>query len=244
MFFNTIRISAILLIGISSFSSYALSNIDKQMFYYDVGLGGGFTQSGNVQTLTLLPPFQNAYHPCSKDNGLFLGELFIGMHQAFFYDTDMIVGLSLAMTNTFKEQGIVEQSLVAGFDNLEYSFKINHAQIAFQSRLFTTIAGYFEPYFIWSVGAARNKATDYNETPRLFPAVAPTPFTDNTVTSFTYRLGIGLQIPLYRRFLTSIAYTFSDLGQVKLGESPAQATQETLYFPHLYAHLISLHISY
>lgn len=212
--------------------------------FYDVGLGGGIADMGNVQTLTLLPPFQNAYHPSSSHEGLFLGELFIGIQQPYHYDTTLLMGLSLAMTNNFETQGIVDQSLVAGFDNLDYSFKVNHAQIAFQSRILTTLRHNIQPYFIWSVGAARNKATDYHETPRLFPAVASTPFTDKTVSSFTYRVGIGFQLPVYHSILSSIAYTFSDLGQVELGVSPAQATQETLHFPHLYAQLFTLHISY
>jgi opacity protein-like surface antigen len=209
-------------------------------------IGPDFVKAGREQTLSLLPPFENHY---TNDNTyqtvLDVGG-FLGFEYAFSNQFSTQLGVSGYYDSNLNTKGNVWQFALPIFDNLTYKFKIQHARVMVGGKVLSALSSFtsLHPYFSWEVGAAFNRALNYEETP-IVPTVLPTtPFADHTQTSFAYGVGVGLDYNVSKQIRVGVGYQFADFGSVSLGPTPAALTNQSLSIPHLYTNQLRFQLTY
>ena len=70
-------------------------------------------------------------------------------------------------------------------------------------------------------------------------------YSDNTESSFTYSLGLGVDMDITEHLRLGVGYRFADLGKVRLGDAEINTTEVagTLSQDHLYANEILVQLS-
>jgi opacity protein-like surface antigen len=208
--------------------------------------GADFVQAGEDQTLTLLPPYQNHYTNNSSTATVADGGVFLGVERVLTDYLSVQLGVAGYIDEKFSSQGDVWQFASPLFDTLSYSYNINHSRVMFSSKLLTIIPRYqaIHPYVSLELGAAYNRASDYQETPLIPLAVPMAPFENHTQSSFAWALGIGVDYNLNQHIRMGVGYQFADLGEVSLGTTPAASTTETLGISHLYTNQLRFQFTF
>ena len=100
----------------------------------------------------------------------------------------------------------------------------------------------WQPFALVGVGSSWNRLYSYSETPTIpndSAASSPYPFSNNTMSSFAYELGVGVQRQLFMKpssalqYFLSLEYRYINNGKGELGPSAAQTTTDRLQVSHL-----------
>ncbi|MFJ1268676.1 outer membrane protein [Legionella lytica] len=202
-----------------------------------------FTRTGRSQTLSLLPPFNNHYTNTSTDtNSADLG-FGIGIEGRALPFLSWQAGVSGYWNTPLSREGDVWQFALPEFNNFHYHYKIQSSRVMAIAKLLTNYHECFHPYLSGELGAAFNRSRSYYEKPLIEEAVAMPPFSDHTQSSFAWGVGAGIDVDVWTHLRVGIGYQFADLGQAKLGLSPAEATKETLSNPNLYTHQLRFQLT-
>lgn len=208
-------------------------------------VGPDFTNAGQAQTLTLLPPYQNHY--TAEDTGKAVADtgLFLGVERMFSNRLFAQLGVSGYVDSDFTPKGHVWQFNSPLFDNLTYLYHIHHTRVMVEGKLLTNYPSHPDilPYFSWQLGVAFNQTSGYQETP-LIPDVPPTaPFAGSNQSAFAYGVGLGIDYNLNQHVRLGLGYQFADLGSASLGVTAAEAIASTLVVPHLYTNQLRFQLT-
>ncbi len=223
-----------------------LIDLPKYRALATVTIGPDFVQSGQSQTLTLLPPFQNHYTNASKTQAVFDGGIFLGVERTLSEKFSAQLGVSGYIDTVITPQGDVWQFGLPQFNNFSYSYQVRHKRVMATGKLLGT---QFQiksiiPYVSVELGAAFNRSSAYQET-ALVPGVIPMlPFSSNNQTSFSWGVGLGYDYSLNCHTRIGIGYQFSDLGSASLGPTVDSTTTNTLVLSHLYTNQLRFQLTY
>ncbi len=200
-----------------------------------LSIGPVWENAGHHQSFYLTPTIEKAYAPSESAHALVDGELFLGWQHTVREDLHAQLGLAVATTGNADLSGDIWDDASSAYNNYRYAYQVQHTHIAVKGKLLRDTPFYaLRPYLSGSLGLGFNRAHDFSNTPTLFQAVTTPNFADNTSTSFTYTLGIGVQRALKEHWQAGVGYEFSDWGSSHLGRSPGQTLNKGLSLNHLY----------
>jgi opacity protein-like surface antigen len=154
-------------------------------------------------------------------------------------------GAAYYNTNPFHVQGIVTAVGDPAAAELNFEYTVRNQRAMWENKLFAKLNDRFSIYFLGGIGAAFNKASDFEETVRDPRDDVDAYFENNTKTSFSYSAGLGLEIVLWENLRSSLGYQFSDLGKIELGDlDTSDSTNETLTSPNTQTHEFIFGLSY
>lgn len=146
-------------------------------------------------------------------------------------------GLDFTQTASFSAQGSFLQGAdVQSADTYSYQYDMLSRQLLLDGKLFYILKKRFRPYILIGAGSSFNSA--YHYTTNVPPFLTFTRiYSNNTTTSFSYAVGIGIDATVTERVRMGIGYRFTDLGKVTLGNAVIDTTSVpgTLSQSHWYA---------
>lgn len=154
------------------------------------------------------------------------------------------MGAGYYISGDFNQKGKVYQYSNPDFYNLNYDYKIQIQQLMCEGKFLTTFNTIYHPYLSGGIGASFNRSHKYHETPIHSYAVADYPFASLTQSNFAYSAGVGLDIEISSKWRVGGGYEYSNLGTVKLGNSPAQITSEHVSSGIINASKVLIQVSY
>ncbi len=214
-----------------------------------IGLSAGptWTSGNEKQTFHLEPDLVKTYTADSNNHTFPSAEIFIGWQTPVYLIQQPLlsqIGISIAGADHANLNGDIWEDADPTFDNYDYTYKVNHAHVAMKGRLIGHCNRLVEPYISASIGLGINRAYDFAITPKI-PEEVPAPFfQSNTTTTFSYALGIGIQISFTPQLQAAIGYEFADWGKTQLSRAPGQTLNQGLTLNHLYAHQLQLSLFY
>jgi len=135
--------------------------------------------------------------------------------------------------------------------NYQYRYRLQAQQLLAVVRLFTTTHKIYHPFLFAGIGAAFNRASEYDATTTQTDCINLTPtFDSNTQTSFSYALGVGVDTDMNNNIRIGLGYQFADLGRFSLGNGKVtfnQYSSPVTFAPgssHVYTNTLFLQISY
>ena len=212
---------------------------------FTISAGPVWATAGATQTFYLQPEIEKTYFANKSTTVLADGELFIGIQRPLtdrFYGQ---LGLAAATTSEAKLSGNIWDDASPVFNNYTYGYQIRHTHVAAKGKLLTDIRYYsLTPYISGSLGVGFNRARSFSQSPIIFEAVPGPNFSNNTVSAFTYTVGIGLQHVINNHLYGGIGYEFADWGKSQLSRATGQTMGTGLSLSHLYTNGIQLSLSY
>ncbi len=209
-----------------------------------LSLGSDRTNVYSTKSITLIPPFQNAYIGTNHyDTEAVIG-LFLGAETFFSQNWAWQLGLSYFQSSVFTENGNVYQFSDPAFNNLTYQYNIQSRRIYLETKVSPVWRQIWHPYLSLGAGEAFNKAYAYIETPvssENLPMAQP--FAGHTTQSFTYLGGIGMDIDMGKNVRMGVGYRFVNLGNASLGMTPLQSSVNTISNSHLYTNEFLLQLT-
>lgn len=169
-------------------------------------------QARPIYGLGVAHSFDGFNKPLSLSLGLF----------GYYLDYGTIKGTE----NPFVNDGI--------FDSLNYKFHARSLSTLIESRFIYTHFKW-QPYILAGVGVSWNRLYKYNETPSTSSdsaAIATSQFPSNTMASFAYELGLGVQRQIFIdssgvfQYFLSLDYRYLNNGKAELGQSSVQTTHD------------------
>ncbi|MDI1352932.1 MAG: porin family protein [bacterium] len=247
-----LTLSGILLAGGSVAGTMGpIHQTSERVWVGTLSMGSTWPTSAEAQTFFLAPEIEKTY-AASKLNSalpkltsaLFDGEVFIGMQQTIAPVWQAQFGLAVAATSNVRLKGEIWDDADSEFNNLAYSYKIQHTHIAFKGKLLADNGYWVTPWLSASAGVAFNNSTSFNNTPLIFEALANPNFTSHSQTAFTYTVGAGVQKALTTNWQVGVGYEFADWGKSQLGRAPDQVLNSGLGQNHLYTNGLLFNLTY
>ncbi|WP_031564006.1 outer membrane beta-barrel protein [Legionella wadsworthii] len=207
-------------------------------------LGAAFSDNvGNSQFIPLIDPIQDEffdYKAHDKDQSKFIWGVSLGMEILLNPNWYLQTGFSYYQPMDFYAQGFVTQGADAlSTDTFSYQYEMQAHQVLFENKLlynwmYQSLV--FHPYLSGGIGVSSNTAKDYHV--NIVPPFSTfsNEFTNKTRTSFSYRVGAGIDYELTNHVRLGVGYRFSDFGKVALGNATIDQvpTLNHLSQSHLY----------
>lgn len=210
---------------------------EKYRLLSTLTIGSDSVEHGHSQLLTLLPPFEVAFHSIGRRATPASLGAFIGLERPFGEKFQLQLGVSGYVDEPFQFKGEVWQFALPEFNNLTYRYKIHHTRFMLEGKLLTNLTRpqSLHPYLSWGLGAGFNRANSYYETPLILEAIPMSPFISESKTRLSWGAGLGFDYSINHHVRVGVGYQFTDLGAATLGPTPAAQTSQTLSETHLYA---------
>lgn len=207
--------------------------------------GPAWYQANQNQTIFLQSDYTNAYIANNRTQVLSTLEVFLGKQYTVSSMGLSQLGITYSTSSPAHLQGHVWQAAEAAFDNFVYQYHIKHQHIAIAGKLLSTqFNKTVLPYLSGSLGVGFNRSYYYSETPIIFEAITPAPFTHHYQTTFTYTIGTGLQKLFSQHLQLGIGYELSNWGKSNLGPADGQTSASGLRLNLLYAHQLQVSLAY
>ncbi|MFA6038182.1 MAG: outer membrane beta-barrel protein [Legionellales bacterium] len=210
--------------------------------------GVGFNSDAGASEYFTLGSSQLDYdaHHETKARGVW--GLFLGGESEIADDFALQLGVSYYQTASYDADGTLAQ----GFNSnsmayYDYNYEIIARQILIESKLLTQWHEDYRPYISLGLGAGINTAQEFSID--YLPSMAMTHiYEDHTTTSFTYNVGIGVDVDLTDYLRLGVGYRFTDFGQVELGQGAYDqfeptSISETLTQDHFYVQEILVQLT-
>ncbi len=129
-------------------------------------------------------------------------------------------GVSYYRYGQLRAKGLVMQGVDASSQNqYPYQYTINSQQVLAEGKVFYNWQPHYHPYLDLGLGAGFNKFSNYQAT--LLPAFTTfsNQFGNNSSTSFSYLVGVGVDVDITSNIRYGIGYRFTNLGRVQSGTS-------------------------
>lgn len=203
--------------------------------------------SANIFSSTIIhfTPYQNTYvgtnhFDSENDTGLF-----IGVETSFLEKWAWQIGLSYFVNNAFTAKGNVYQFSDPAYNNLTYQYQIVSRRISVEGKLSHELHNVWHPYILASLGMATNRAYGYTEYPVTdFDVPMSMPFGNHTNKTFTFSLGLGVDVNLSEHIRIGAGYRFVDLGSAALGTTPLETGNQTITNPDIHANELLAQVSF
>jgi opacity protein-like surface antigen len=231
----------ILLTSLFLFSSIAFADIRPVL---SVGVGADDTDLDASQTITIMAPFQNTYN-ARYDDTQTVGSLFVGGEADIPANFILQLGVAYNQDTDFNPVGTVYQFGSPFYGNLNYNYNIRSQRLLGQAKLLYTIKNVIHPYITGAAGEAVNKSFGYVETGVTsadFGMIQT--FPNKTMHSFTYALGLGIDVDVGNHMRFGVGYNYLDLGQAALSMAPQQEGSGTLHYNHLNTNELIMQLSF
>ncbi len=212
-----------------------------------VSLAYGYDQANvsMVKNISLIAPFYNTYNSTNTNDTERTGSLFVGVESPLYRNFLWQIGLSYYVSSAFLGKGVVQQFGDPNFGNLLYQYKIQNNRIMVESKVLATLHKYFHPYVVGGIGQSNNNTYGYVETPVASNDVAmPNSFASTTKHSFSYLIGVGIDVDLTNNLRLGASYRYAGLGKAGLGTIPNQASNTTITYNNLTSSEYLLQLSY
>jgi hypothetical protein len=213
-------------------------------FVATLSMGAGWEHANQAQTLNLAPDIIKTYTANHSTNSLPLGEIFLGIRHPLARQWEGQIGLAFMATGNAKLSGDIWDDADPAFNNYTYKYKVKRTALDLKGKLSGPCYFSFIPWVSAALGLGWNKAYDFSSTPTIFEAVQTPGFSSKTTTALTYTLGIGIQRQLNTHWQVGAGYEFSNWGKVKLGNTPAENTDQKLSLSHFYTNSILVNLTY
>lgn len=215
------------------------SNVSANKINVFVSGGPTFSKLQNASSVKLNNFVTNYYH--ANTTTTWQGLYGIGVSRSFCGVFDRPITLTLGAAaygiDFGKVRGVEHPFVDDGeFDTLNYRFSVASRALLAELRM-----GYncyaWVPYALIGMGASWNHLSSYRESPtnpNLSAAPVIKAFRNNTLSSFAYELGIGVQRNLYEDcahqiiYIAALDYRYVNFGKGKLGKMPPQTANTRL----------------
>jgi hypothetical protein len=208
----------------------------KSSFVMSLSVGPSRESAGETQTLNLTPDIIKTYTASKPTNTLPSGELFLGIKNALPKQLEGQIGLAFVATGNATLSGDIWDDADPTFDNYTYQYKVSHTAIALKGKLLGSWGLSVSPWISATLGVGFNKAYGFDNTPTIYEAVKTPNFASNTITAFTYAIGMGIQHQLDSHWQIGAGYEFSDWGKSQLALG--------LSLSHLYTNSVLINLTY
>ncbi len=210
----------------------------------DLSVGPAWSNSGETQTFYLQPDVEKTY-TANKNIPAFVNwEVFLGGQHNLGVNYLGQLGIAVQGAGNATLSGDVWEDADPDFNNFIYSYNINHVAVALKGKLIGYPSFYVQPYISGSAGVGFNHSYAFAILPKISAEIPAPNFTNNTTTTFSYTLGIGLQKTFYTHYQIGVGYEFDDWGKSNLSAAPLQSENQGLSLQHLYAHQLQFTIGY
>ncbi|MCC5791883.1 MAG: outer membrane beta-barrel protein [Legionellaceae bacterium] len=216
----------------------------QQSWVATISAGPVWARGGKTQTFFLDPAIEKTYTVRKSSNALASGELFVGMQWALSSRWLGQMGLAVAASGNARVRGEIWDDADPEFNNYLYQYKVRNTRIAVKGKLLYDKGYWAMPWVSASLGAGRNRAHRFTNTPVIFEALANPNFTNHSRTAFTYTLGAGLQTALNEHWQVGLGYEFADWGKSALGRADGQTRNSGPKLNHLYTNGVLLNLTY
>lgn len=232
----------------SLFYSYAVyANMSPVL-----GLGLGGTNTINLTSKTTFPitsPVVDefyTYTPSSQALTQGLIEAFVGVEHPINPLWLTQLGFAYTQTAMLKPSGnLLQGADISSADTYHYQYNVNLRQIMMQGKLMTRRHDKFYPYLLAGLGVGVNTASNFSTTAPLNLTFTRS-YTDNTQTSFAFRLGLGVDVQVLSNVRLGLAYRITDEGNISLGNAKINTTpvSGTLSQSAVFANEFLVHLTY
>jgi opacity protein-like surface antigen len=209
-----------------------------------LSLGGDLIKEHLNKNITIISPFQNTYTSGGNDLEPVAG-VFLGLETELYKNFQGQFGFSYYQNRTFNFTGSVYQFATPSMNNLAYHYQLSSQRFMAETKLLSTYKKHYHPYLTAGLGEAINQAYQYHEVPVSTADVPMSQgFNNRTHQTFTYQLGLGLDIDLNSHVCLGAGYRFLDLGKAGLGPTPLQEGNQTISYDHLYVNEFLMQLSF
>ena len=216
----------------------------KPTWVATLAAGPAWENGGGNQTITLAPGIVKTYTKNNTSSSLADVSLFLGVQQPAWKNLQAQYGLDIANNGNAYITGDIWDDASPVFNNYTYKYQINHTHLNVKAVLQADMGYLVIPWISASAGVAFNDAHDFSNAPGIFTAVPSPNFRSNTITSFNYTFGIGMQRPVNQHWQAGISYQFANWGNSELDTAQGQTTGNRLSLSNLYTNSILANISY
>jgi opacity protein-like surface antigen len=231
MHLNLKRRSSIGLILLSSIIGFtspidALSSSSEKTWHPIIALGLGSSSPsllGKAQNFPIQNPITDEFYNYSVNNTSQTSALFdVFLGAEWNLNSEWIAQTGIDF-NTATSPFTVNGAFVQGADSQSadyytYYYQVVSRQLLLNGKLLYTFKEYYHPYLLGGLGAAFNKAYNYYTS-----VPADLTFTrmylNNANTSFSYTLGLGVDVDITTHMRAGIGYRYADLGKIQLGNA-------------------------
>lgn len=253
--YKTIYISVFLITMslIFSMTSYAFSLEGVNTTWHpiiSIGVGASISsQVGESKTFPIQDPVTDAFYDyanykVTQSSSLLDG--FLGAECHVSPQWALQIGADYNQAASFTARGTLTQGAdIQSEDTYHYRYRIMTKQLLLEGKLLYTTHKKYHPYLLLGVGAAFNRA--YNYDTNVPPFIAFTRLYQNKSTSsFSYAIGVGIDVDITSHMRVGAGYRFVDLGKVKLGSATIDTTpvNGTLTQDHLYTNEVLAQITF
>lgn len=248
LFKRFISISIILLI-----SSHAYAKSNNKTWKPIITLGGGtatnsrgFGDSNNFPIQDVTSDQYYNYAGTKRTQTSALMEGFVGLELPICSRWFMQIGLDYDQQSPFSAKGTFVQGADSeSQDSYTYGYGVLARQLLVEAKFLYTYKKYFHPYGLLGMGASFNKAYNYYTNVPV-DLTFTRMYADNTTSSFSYAVGLGVDVDIFTHIRAGIGYRFADLGKAKLGSAMIDTTavSGTLTQSHIYANIFLAQITW
>ena len=230
---------------IAGMTRESITGIPQNAIVVTLNSGPAWYKSGQTQDIYLDAEILNRHVANNSTLALASTELFIGFQKAIHAQWLGQVGIAVSKPSHATMSGDIWQDADPDFNNFYDHYYISHIQATVKGKLLSLVLGpTWQPYFSVTLGAASNKAFGYQSTTKLFQAIPPPDFLENTVTAFTYATSVGIQRMLNAQWALGAAYEFADWGKSSLSPANGQISSSAPSMSHLYTNQFQLNLTY
>jgi opacity protein-like surface antigen len=217
-----------------------------------VSVGAGAALSSDVgksKTFPIVNPVTDEFYVYSantRNQTVSVFDSFVGAEWAFHPNWSLQLGLGYNQAWNIDAKGSLLQGADSqSADQYSYHYSVLTRQLLAESKLLYRFRERYRPYALLGLGAAFNDASDYGTNVPPFSSFTRQ-YQNNTQTSFSYVLGLGVDVDVTNHLRLGIGYRFADFGQVKLGKSTIDTTSVdgTLSQTHLYTNEILAQLTF
>lgn len=214
--------------------------------------GWDWAMASDTETVLLLTsdPYPDRFVSNDQTSSVPMGGIFVGAEFPFESKPYRLQsGFSYYTASPYEAAGIDYFYSIPSMGNKEYSYSITSQRIFFENKFLyeiPSIYGSTQNIFVYlsaAAGAAINRAYNYQETAIDPNTTATGAFASNTVYSFAYSVGAGIEAQLGKTIRLGLGYRFNDLGEVSLGDYSDANTSNTIDTDNTYVNEAVLQLS-
>lgn len=230
--------------GFASDSLEKISDVIKSSGVATLSIGPVWENAGNTQTFYLAPSIEKTYAANHASHALVNGEIFLGIQNLVSESLKGQTGLAITTTGNASLSGNIWDDAAPQFNNYTYTYQIKHTHLALKGKLLADKGSIATPWVSGSLGVGFNQSHHFSNTPTISEAVVMSNFENNTTTTFTYTLGVGVQRHVTQHWQAGIGYEFADWGKSQLNRAPGQSLGSGLSLSHLYTNGFLFNLTY
>ena len=159
----------------------------------------------------------------------------------------MQLGIGYYEPTTFKAKGYVTQGADVETENqYAYSYSVQSHQLLAEAKLLYNNWNQYHPYLSAGIGGAWNNAKRFNVNIEPPFTTYSNQFSNHSSSSFSYAVGLGIDMNFSKKTRLGIGYRFTDFGSASTGPSMIDDVQTTyaLSQSHLYVNALVAQFSF